>query len=330
MRLEGSGARELDWNGREIACAPTDFPTQCDGVDVGEYHLGAYLVARAGPPVAWRVLPHPAIVMESSESRLVLWSRSAAFSIEGEPDLQPLLRHNDSLKDHLRDRLGFSIPFYDWSLLEAPLRAPLTVDGYCASVKLEVPLRGTLRACLPAEAMDRYGLDTARTGVAFSGDAAFLPGLIAQEEAELIARRIAMKGYESAADYIGRPDRAAVRARYGDEEAGRKTFFSTYIPEANFRREAGGYWLFVVEPQVTLIRENGPWGDSTERLLIKVEPSGQACVVDRRRIGDYRPDIGQREPKAGASAHEAKGYMEVESWSRPCPTDDSGPAKPAS
>ena len=330
MSLKGSGAREFDWIGREIACAPTDFPMYCDGVEVGEYHLGAYIFALAGPPVPGRHGAHPAVVpmMLAPDSRLVLWSRSAAFSIASDPDLQPLLRHGDSLRKHLQERLGFFIPFFDWSLLKAPLRASRTADGFCASVKLEAPLRGTVRACLPAEAMDRYGLDTARSAVTFSGDAAFLPGLIPQAEAELIARRLATKGYENAADYIGRPGFAAVRARFGFEEAQRKTFFSTYIPEANYRPEAGGYWLFIVQPQIRTLADSGSGGPGAV-LLIKVEPSGRACIVGDGIAGEYRPSIRQQEPNPGLSSELARRNFDIEGWSQPCPTDDSGPANPA-
>jgi len=323
IQIVGDGAREFEWNGRIAGC----HLTLCDAMEVGEYRLAVYAFAVTPyRELEYGVPLHPVhTAMRAQGAPLISWAKSAAFRIDGEPNLTPFLRRPMfPLAQYLRQRLGFFIPFYDWSLLENPLPARRTRDGYCADITLRPPLRGILRACLPLDALGAYGANVEDWEMLFSGEIGFLPGLIPEADAEIIARRLAMRGYEQAADYIGGQDFRALRDRYGQEGLSQRTWLETEIREAIYRREAGGFWLFVVEQTAMFVGRNGfvrgssnPAGLS-DRLLVKVEPNGRACVVGRGPAGSYRPSIQSQEPVGGLPAGESRRYYDIEAWSRPC------------
>jgi hypothetical protein len=73
-----------------------------------------------------------------------------------------------------------------------------------------------LEACVPLRLAERFGVRASPDEIVFSGEIGYRPGLIAQDRAETTARRIAMQGYDSVADYIGLPSLREVRAKYGE------------------------------------------------------------------------------------------------------------------
>jgi len=308
--VSGSGSVELAWNGREVGCAPADGPTWCDGVEIGAYRLGATVVDWPD----YHFLGWP----DRRPYRLHLWTRSDEFAITGPFDMRSILNEDRrEVTAYLRERLGYFQPIYDWSERGRPLPARRVGDAYCADKPMRPPLRGALRICVGAAYVDRYGVSARPEDMRLNGDIAYLPGLIAQDRAEAIARRTAMRGYEGAADYLGHPGLDAIRA-LPPGAADRMTFLDTSVAGGAYRGERGGYWLFIVEQKVSSLSGSGPRGP-WHRLLIKVEPDGTACRIGRGTMDDFRPSIGADGPPGGLEGAQARRYYDPERWQLPCP-----------
>lgn len=309
--VEGSGARDLEWNGRGIGCAPADAPTWCDGVERGAYILSAAIV----DPPDYYLLGWP----EQRPYRPLAWADSATFTIEGPIDMRWVMGHDRSaVKDYLRRRLGFFLPHYTGKLDDRSLLATARgASGYCAGIPLHVPLRGILEACVPRRLIDPIGVRAAPEEIVFSGEIGYLPGLIAEDRAEAIALRIALQGYEGSVDYIGPPSFREVRAKFGEEVANQRTWLETTLMEPSYRVEAGGYWLFLFHQRVTTLR--GGQAGFNQKLLIKVEPDGTACRIDSRDMAEPGPDIGSRSAGNGLSEAEARRRYDPQTWQQPCP-----------
>lgn len=307
----GSGARDFEWNGREIGCAPADYPTWCDGVEIGAYTLTAVIV----DPPDYSFLGWP----DRRLHRTLAWAASPEFSIEGAFDMQSVFYWDRSALHRYIDRqLGERAPKPGERYPPQPLIARRTLlSGYCADIVLDPPLRGTIRACIPPRLVDRFGVRARADDISLSGAVGYRKGLIAKDRAEAVARRIAMRGYERAADHIGFPDVDEVRARYGREAAGRRTWLETEVPDPTYRTEAGGYWLFLVEQRVKTIA--GQLAGLRHGLLIKVEPDGTACLIDKGDAATFRPNISADGAPSGLPADLARRFHDPERWSRPCP-----------
>ena len=311
-RLSGNGARDFSWNGRQVGCAPADVPTWCDGVEIGSYRLHARVVDLSDHrSVRWP---------EGRQARVLAWSRSEPLTISGAVDMRTVLRDNRSeTLAYLERRVGFFTPFYDAFIGRAPRPTRPHGPGHCAQIPLEQPLRGTLEACIKDEFIEPAGVTAGPQDVLFGGDIDYLPGLIRQDRAADIARQVAMRGYERSADYIGWPGLdEARRGGGGDERNNPRTWLETYMRDRAYRRENGGYWLFVVDQMVHNFRGSGRAG-AYDRLLVKVEPGGAACLVGRGTMEDYNPAIERGELPGGMTREQALPFYDPERWARPCP-----------
>lgn len=315
--VSGSGARDLEWSGREIGCAPADAPTWCDGVEIGAYTLTATILDLPD----YNFLGWP----DRRPYRPLTWAKSAPFSIDGALDLGSLLNKRQAVTDYLRRRLGFFVPHYDRTILDRPLPAAHSgASGYCAGIELRLPLQGVLTACLPQRSIDRHGVRATGDDLVFSGAIGYRKGLIAQDRAEAVARRIAVQGHENVAHYFGRPDMRQVRAQYGEEAAKERTWLETTLIEPNYRHEVGGYWLFLMHNRLHTI--GGSLAGIDAKLLVKVEPDGTGCLIDHRSTATPGPDIGARSAGNGLSETEARSRYDPETWQQPCARQGGAPS----
>lgn len=304
--VSGEGAREGSWNGLDVTC--NDQPGYCQGVEIGTYRFsGAAIIVE---PTRRRGQPSPVPIT---------WTLSDEFEIGGSFDMRSVLYEDRiQLGSYLQRRLGFHIPFYNSEVKRAPMPARRGRSGYCADAVLPPPLRGTLRTCIPARFVDRIGVAAEPEDVLFGGEIGYLPDLVTQSRAVEIARGIAMRGYERAADHIGYPGLAeARRGGGGDERDNPRTWLDTYMRDFGYRHEGGGYWLVVVDQMVKTLAGEGPAGP-WDRLLVRIEPNGRACLVGRGPVQTYNPGIRAQRPPGGMTLAQARPNYDPARWSQPC------------
>lgn len=278
----GDGRTDEQWDGLHLTCFPRDIGPLCEGIEPGRYRIVAEVWAVPAVPRRQRD-PQPAPL---------LTAYSSPFRLVGAPDRRDLLREMESratqyVEEALdSDRGGRLSSFF------APTRLFLTRAGLCARFRARPPVTGVITACLPAAAMTDAGLRWASGDILVSGLVTNHRTGLSREQAETLAFATADRLYNSRVPYPAVPGMKRhglryVRLRPGEAPPnptppqwnGRPTYLQNGLDGWDYYPEAG-YWAF----EIYELEAGGPeslTGRFAERLLVRVEDNGRACIVQR-------------------------------------------------
>lgn len=289
--LAPSGSMLFSWPGKGFPCAPADAPMICDEpLEVGRYRLRARAHASGHLAGATGLVVH-----REPEPELIAHASSAPFTVDGEPDLSGAAR---AIGWAATDRFMGSGTISQSSYLQVDL-----TDGgldvrerlgrYCARIGARPPYRSSLEGCIPRrDVRDSIGIrrHIDKSLVVFTGGLSPMPEAMPEDAAFAIARAAAGRPYVGR--YPARPEGEHRCAAIRDSDSYRKCmegpanlpYLSFDLGERFYRPDLGGAWL--IEVKVMLAGGSAvarrAFGDLFHRVLVRVERSGRACVVETR------------------------------------------------
>ena len=292
-----SGDVRVEWDGRGIYCAPSDLPMMCDAGEVGRYVLRAAMMTGSDP--YWPSWPdrNPVPVTYLAQSE------TAPFTLDGPP--QPIVQpggnyRNYAFQQAIVKAIKTAVPETgaDWYAERNIARlGPWTAGplNYCATLKLDGQLVGSLDICFPKSRRDENGLALTPWDFTVQNMSRLAPALISSDEAVRLASAYALAMTDGKATFSSYPSEAQMVAvlhpdprtydgsyqglRNAARDAG-LTYVDINQPWPTFRDEAGGSWWLVETRLSTKIidRDGGKdWG----RLSLRVNQDGQVCRVER-------------------------------------------------
>lgn len=275
-----AGELRLSWDGKGIACAPTDAPMLCGDGQIGSYLMRAAIVTGADPfHVGWpEQNPPPTRYLASSER---------PFLFDGPP--QGLQAHfRDTIERHLPDGVrgrGYSVDrFGPW------------VDGWfstCSRQDLKAPLAGSIEVCFPRSRIDRYGVAIGYGDLSVDSDARLAQGIMSHDDAvtRAIAYGIGMAGKQATFPaYPGEVD--MVRVLFRDPKAydgnysglrdtardARLSYVDVDQPHVTFRDDdAGSWWLAQFQLRIATI--DGQDQADLGRVALRIDHDGRVCRI---------------------------------------------------
>lgn len=284
--LKQSGSMRFKWAGTGFPCAPTDFPMIChDPIEVGRYRLHAKVHATT-KVVAVRGLapyPTPAERTERSATETVIHTASAPFEVTGTPDLHHVTRAINwaAIERYMSGGAGplTSSSFLSGDLKGGGLELRARLGRLCSNIPAKPPWRSTLEGCvLTRDVQDAVGVkrDVQQGLVTLTGDLTLMPNAMPEgrafDQASLAAAR-----------QLGPRMRGLKFGKYleGDRDL---PYISYDRGERAYRPDLGGIWYI----EITAILAGGSaavrrdYPDIAERFLVRVEKSGESCVIATR------------------------------------------------
>ena len=293
LAVSGSGRTEFRWNGREVGCAPTDFPTWCP-VEVGRYRVQATVIDRTDVGLVGWPDQRPRTVLAQS--------LSSPFLITGEADLGPLQTTLlGAAMQHVADRLfaaqrlsAVAPPHQIGRSLRplGPVRR--TSAGLCSEFEAVAPFAGRLTACLPAGSLSEAGLRVQRAEAKVSGDVSWARGVLPYGQAEAAALAVADAAYlprvrfrnQPTPEQLGLPPGVDFQA-WSRTNPGASTYLSSQAGEWTWRADLNA-WAIVISEIMAGGRDDAP-GRFADNVLVRVDQSGRACVV---KAVPYKSSLG--------------------------------------
>lgn len=259
LAVSGSGSTNFQWDGKQIACAPFDGPTFCDGTDVGRYRIMARVYDRSDFSTVVRLRPPLKILGESY---------SSSFIVRGSPDFAPLeqemrravvrrLKATNAPDELWRDGVV-------WPLAKARSPIEKRLAGYCIDFSAGQPFEGVLKACAPASVLGPEGLRVSASDVKVTGHTAWRPGVIRYGDATAAALNLAEKPYLTRA---GTKTQTAAGVAYRDS----RVEWAYYRPDL----KAWVFWLVEVEAGSLSGKHDG----FADWVVVRVSDDGKACHV---------------------------------------------------
>ena len=278
--LGRSGAMRFTWPGKGFPCAPSDVPIICNvPIEVGRYRLLAKIYPTAHVMGAYGLIGPEGF--RDLETAAMMHSTSPSFEVTGAPDLQHIKRtiYVAAVERHMGAGAGLltssTYLIGDFGGERLDLRSRL--GRYCARIGAKPPYRSTLDGCvLKRDVRDRIGLrrEIGEPLVAFTGELALMDGAMPERRAVEIASAAA------------RPRHARLMRglRLGEYGKSSLPYISYNRADAAYRPDLGGLWYI----ELTALLAGGSeevrrhYPALAERLLVRVEPSGAACVIALR------------------------------------------------
>ena len=293
LAISGGGPTEFRWNGREVGCAPTDFPTWCP-VEIGRYRVQATVLDRTDVGLVGWPDRRPRTVLAQS--------LSSAFLITGEPDLAPLQTTLlGAAVQHVADRLfaeqGWSLaaPGHPIGRSLRPLGSVRrTGAGLCSDFEAAAPFTGRLTACVPPGSLSEAGLRVQRAEAKVSGEVAWAPGVVPYGQARAAALALADAAYLPRVRFRDQPTREQIGAPPGVDFAAwsranpnASTYLNSQVGEWVYRADLNAWAMIVSE--IMAGGQDGAPGRFADNVLVRVDRTGRACVV---KAVPYKSPLG--------------------------------------
>lgn len=272
LPLKRAGRVNLNWDGKRVACAPTDVPVWCDGVDVGRYRIRAS-VYDYGPfgTVGWPPRRRPKLLAQAD---------SPPFYIEGQPDLRRLERAMGAVASRYgQARLGINrVKTYaaTWGEFTAVTPVVRRDRRFCRDYNLAPPATGRISVCAPDSILTRDGLRAAMDDMTATGWIGWRWGVVDYTGAVRAALAAA------APPYLAR-----LGSRDQNAPGPRGTYLSDVVQNIRFRTDLNAWLVEVVESEAGGTRQDR----ISDLVLVRVDANRRACVVSTHPYQGPRPDI---------------------------------------
>lgn len=286
-----NGDQRFKWDGRTIACAPTDAPMMCDFGEVGRYVLRAAIMTGTDPFQPGWPERNPVPVVRFAQSETMPFTLDGAPQPVSVPGRYREYRHRREIvdaigkalpmggnADRLVDRLGA------W-------RARLL--HYCANLKMEQPLVGSIDLCFSRFHRDSNGIALAPGDITASGTARLAQGIMSPDDAVAKARAYAIGMTEKRATfpaYPGEVDMArklyphpkkysgGYQALHNAARDAGLSYVEVNQPWPSYRYDAKGSW-WVVGLGLSIQTIDGPRVKDWGNITLRVEHNGDVCRI---------------------------------------------------
>lgn len=299
ISLSGSGRQVIEWNGKDLGCAPIDVPSWCPAFEVGRYRfeVALYSTAEFGLMGLGAALPE-----------LLTQNHSSAFDVSGSIDVE---RFRHLLTSTAINFLAKSMHLHSagvrglWGgdpdlYLKARGDISQGPEGYCATYEAKIPFTGQVTTCIPMSVVGPYGVHPARVHQALqvtaSSRIAMRPGLLSYSDALAQARQLADAPYvarlkmESMPLMLGEGGNSWGRGGRTHNQhilAGGVTNWSFDV--------AASAWVFIIRQ----IKAGGQQADPdriADKVIVRVERTGKVCVVETRSYNSPLPEGAASRP----------------------------------
>jgi hypothetical protein len=309
IKLKGSGRHVMDWNGRDIGCAPMDAPMWCADDILGRYRFEAALYETSNFSLLG--------MMARQLPKALVRNRSSAFEATGTIDIGRYRSLFDApASQYLADRLNLhsaGVPGLGNGNTELYLKArdgiTLGAEGYCAIYDGKSPFAGQVKVCFSASLVGPYGVNWSQIHrdlrVAETSEMATEPGLLPYKDALARARPLADAPYVARLKMESLPLMfsplfgvgADVGRRVGDNvnswgrggTAHNERVQGAGVTTWSFDVGASA-WVFVIYQIKYGGRETDP-DRFADNVMVRVEPTGKACVIETR---PYKAPFSER------------------------------------
>ena len=141
--ISGSGLHTIEWDTKNIGCAPTDMPMWCAALQIGRYRIKA----EAFNASSFNLL---GMFPGTTKPQSIFVAQSQSFTISGEPDLSPVIRNLDQAAfEFFAEAAGVpSLQIDQSGYLDTTGTLQTYYWTFCKLYKAKRPFSGEIRACM--------------------------------------------------------------------------------------------------------------------------------------------------------------------------------------